>query len=350
MFPLSRQAAERAAEDAAKPTVLPHRLARAAGAERGRTPYEVVHEENKVRVRRYDPDEHRFDVPVVMAYAFVNDPSILDLQADRSVVRGFLDRGFRVYVIDWGRPSLLDHSLTLSDYVVRYLDNCVDAARGDANAERVHLLGYSTGAPLAVAYAALFPGKVRTLLLQGPPLSFDAEEGMFAFREASVDPDLLVERFGNLPAELVDLGFSLRKPVEYTAGTVASAWDDLADADEVEHDVRKMEWAADGPDLAGATYRQFVDDLLDDDALLSGDLELDGRRVDLSNVVMPVLLILGRDDEFVPASASLPALDAVVSEDTGVVEFPTGHVGLSVAPEAHEEGWPQVHDWLAERS
>ncbi len=83
---------------------------------------------------------------------------------------------------------------------------------------------------------------------------------------------------------------------------------------------------------------------------MEGDLDLSGWQVDLANVEIPVLLILGRDDKFVPDEASLPFLDAVSSEDTAVFDFPTGHVGLSVAPEAHEYGWPRVHDWFAERS
>lgn len=65
---------------------------------------------------------------------------------------------------------------------------------------------------------------------------------------------------------------------------------------------------------------------------------------------VPVLLILGREDEFIPPEAALPFLDAVASDDTDVVELPVKHVGLSVAPEAHEEGWPAVCDWLAERT
>ena len=43
--------------------------------------------------------------PVLLCYALVNRPYILDLQPDKSVVRQYLDRGFDVYMIDWGVPS-----------------------------------------------------------------------------------------------------------------------------------------------------------------------------------------------------------------------------------------------------
>ena len=53
--------------------------------------------------RRETPATHA--EPVLLCYALVNRPYILDLQPDKSVVRQYLDRGFDVYMIDWGVPS-----------------------------------------------------------------------------------------------------------------------------------------------------------------------------------------------------------------------------------------------------
>ena len=83
---------------------------------------------------------------------------------------------------------------------------------------------------------------------------------------------------------------------------------------------------------------------------MEGTWQLHGQQVDLEQIDMPVLLVLGRDDKFVPHSASLPFLEAIGSEETSVLEFPTGHVGTSIALEAHAEWWPQVIDWLSSRS
>lgn len=95
-IPLADETGERAAEDVERALRLPQQAARAAVADAEPTPYDVVHEENALSLRHYAPPERRHDVPVVIAYAFVNDPSILDLEAGRSVVRQFLDRGFDV--------------------------------------------------------------------------------------------------------------------------------------------------------------------------------------------------------------------------------------------------------------
>lgn len=106
------------------------------------TPYEVGYTGNKLRLRYYEADADRGpDVPVVFASALSNIPTILDLSHGRSVVGQFLDRGFNVYLIDWGEPLRLDVHLSLSDYVVRYLDNCVDVVRERSETGAVHVVG-----------------------------------------------------------------------------------------------------------------------------------------------------------------------------------------------------------------
>lgn len=352
-FELSRQVADRAVRTPQKVGQAPYRAVQLAAAEPGETPYDVVYEEHPVRLRRYEPraDEVR-SAPVVIAYAFINDPSILDFAPDRSIVRALLERGFPVYVVDWGDPSPIDRSLGLGDYVVRYLDNCVEAARGAHDAASVHVLGYSTGAPLAAAYAALFPDRVRTLVLQGPPLNFDAGDCVALVRTlaANFDYERLAEVFNAVPTPLLEAGLSLRKPLEYGATTPLRLWDRLDDDAFVEGEGRKVEWAAGGPAIPATMFREFVEELLLENRLIENELSLFDRRVDLSAIEMPVMLVLGQEDAFVPREASVPFLDEVGSDDTAVVEFPTGHVGLSVARSAHERGWPRVYDWLEERS
>jgi len=84
----------------------------------GTTPSDVVYTENKLRLLHYRPlAEARAGTPVLVVYALINKPYILDLQSDRSVVRSLLSRGLDVYLIDWGVPSDADRHLTLADYV-----------------------------------------------------------------------------------------------------------------------------------------------------------------------------------------------------------------------------------------
>lgn len=82
---------------------------------------------------------------------------------------------------------------------------------------------------------------------------------------------------------------------------------------------------------------------------MANDLVIGGKYVDVDQLRMPILDILGTEDRFIPGAASLPFMDTVPSPDTKVIEFPTGHVGLSVGERAHPELWTTICDWYRER-
>lgn len=94
---------------------------------------DAVYREDKLVLYRYRPlkAEGRIGVPVLICYALVNRPYMIDLQPERSMVRSLLESGLDVYVIDWGYPDGADRFLGLDDYINGYLKRCVDHVRAD---------------------------------------------------------------------------------------------------------------------------------------------------------------------------------------------------------------------------
>src|SRR3990170_2569283 len=110
------------------------------------TPHDVVYEEDSLKLRRYR-NQHSIDLtePVLVCFALVNRPYILDLQPNRSVVRQLLKRGFDVYLIDWGLPTAADRTLRIQDYVCGFLKNVADFVGSHAKSPKLNLLGYCMG-------------------------------------------------------------------------------------------------------------------------------------------------------------------------------------------------------------
>ena len=85
--------------------------AEAAGVEpayvpTGTTPRDVVWTRNKTTLYRYRPlapREHA--TPVLLVYALINRPYILDLRPENSFVRHLLRHGYDVFMLDWGAPG-----------------------------------------------------------------------------------------------------------------------------------------------------------------------------------------------------------------------------------------------------
>ena len=337
---------------------LPDALTTVETVDVGQTSSEVVYEENKLELLHYQPEEagiepeETHDVPILIVYALINKPYILDLQEERSVVRRLLEAGHDVYLIDWNEPSRLDQHLTLDDYVNRYMDNCVDVVRERSGQDAINILGYCMGGTMSVMYTALHKEKVNTLGLMAAGLCFDHTGGVLEEwgSEEYYSPRDVVDTFGNVPADMLDIGFALMDPVENYVTKYIRFAENMENEGFVENFGRMEQWLGDGIDVAGEAYVQFLEDVYQDNKLYKNELELDGKHVDLDNIDMPVLQLMGEYDHLIPPEASKPFNDVIASDDTRTIEFSTGHIGLSVSSSTHADLWPEVAEWYSERS
>ncbi|MBX0295865.1 poly(3-hydroxyalkanoate) polymerase subunit PhaC [Haloarcula nitratireducens] len=351
---------ESMSEAAETSQVADERLELMESVEVGQTPSEAVYEENKLELLHYDAEaagievdeEDKESVPILIVYALINRPYILDLQEERSVVRRLLEAGHDVYLLDWNEPSRLDQHLTLDDYVNRYIDNCVDVVRERSGQDRINILGYCMGGTMSVMYAALHREKVNALGLMAAGLCFDQTGGVLEEwgSDEYYDPEDVVETFGNVPANMLDIGFALMDPVDNYVSKYIRLAENLENEAFVENFGRMEKWLGDGIDMAGDTYVQFLRDVYQDNKLYKNELEVGGEHVDLDNLDMPVLQLMGEYDHLIPPAASKPFNDVIPSEDTRTIEFSTGHIGLSVSSSTHADLWPEVAEWYKERN
>jgi polyhydroxyalkanoate synthase len=348
-----RAVLEATADGARRAAVATDRLADATSAEVGGTPNEVVYTENKLELRHYDPlTEHQHPVPILIVYALINRPYILDLQPDRSIVRRLLEAGHDVYLVDWNEPSTLDASLSLHDYVNRYLANCVDEVRERAGVDGVDLLGYCMGGTLSAVYTALHPETVNALGLMATGLHFDDTGGVLELwgDEDHYDPRAVTDAFGNVPGEFLSVGFDLMDPVANYVTKYVNLYDRLENEDFVRNFARMERWLADDVDVAGEVYAEFVEEIYQENRLYENELTVGGERVDVRDVDVPLLQIVGERDHLVPPAASEPFNDVVDSDEVATIEYPSGHVGLAMSNGAHRDVWPEVAEWVLEQS
>jgi polyhydroxyalkanoate synthase len=339
---------ETMADATRRASMLPDRMEEIENIDVGQTPAEVVYEENKLELLHYESmTEEQNEVPILIVYALINKPYILDLQPDRSVVRRLLKAGHDVYLIDWNEPSRMDQHLTLSDYINRYMYNCVTEVQDRSGQDEINILGYCMGGTMSAIYTSLYPEHVNALGLMAAGLYFDETGGTLERWGASdyYDPEAVVDTFGNVPSEFLAVGFDLMDPVQNLVTKYISLYDNLEEDDFVENFARMERWLDEGIDLAGDAYVEFLQDIYQENLLYKNELELDGEAVDVTNIDMPVLQVLGEYDHLIPPEASKPFNDVVGTDDVTTIEYPTGHIGLSVSSSSHRNVWPQVADW-----
>ncbi|MCY4729540.1 class III poly(R)-hydroxyalkanoic acid synthase subunit PhaC [Natronomonas gomsonensis] len=348
-----REFLDSAVEAAEKSTVAADQMEKIEDVDVGQTPSEVVYTENKLELLHYESmTDEQHKTPILIVYALINKPFILDLQPDRSVVRRLLEAGHDVYLVDWNEPSKLDQHLTLDDYVNRYIDNCVDVVRERSGQDSINILGYCMGGTMTAMYTALHGEKVRTLGLMAAGLCFDDTGGVLELwgDDEYYDPRDVVDVFGNVPAEMLDVGFALMDPVANYVSKYVRLYDNIENDDFVENFARMERWLGEGIDLAGEAYIQFLEDIYQENKLYNNELYLNGTHVDITDIDVPILQITGEYDHLIPSESSKPFNEVVGSTDTEVIEYPTGHIGLAVSGSSHRDVWPRVAEWYIEKS
>jgi polyhydroxyalkanoate synthase len=322
----------------------------------GATPKHAVYREDGITLYRYEPAASELHpVPLLISYALVNRPYMVDLQADRSIVRGLLDKGIDVYLIDWGYPTRADRWLTLDDYINGYLNSCVEAVQARNELDRINLLGICQGGAFAACYAALHPERIRNLITMVTPVDFDVPDGLlntWAGCEAgaeAMDADLMVKALGNIPGDFMNFGFLLLRPFALGLGKYTDLVDILDDREKLINFLRMERWIFDSPDQAGEAWRQFIRDFYQQNKLIKGEVEIGGARVDLSRITMPVLNIYGTEDTLVPPASSMALSEYVGTKDYTAKSFPVGHIGMYVSGKVQRDLPPLIAGWLKDR-
>jgi polyhydroxyalkanoate synthase len=328
----------------------------------GTTPSEIVYTEDDMKLLHYIPVvEKPYPVPVLIVYAFVNRYYILDLQPDKSMINKLLNEGFDVYIIDWGYPSGADRYLTLDDYVNCYINSSVDKIREWSELDRITLFGVCQGGTLSTMYAALHPEKVKNLVTLVTPIDFDTDKGLLHIWAKGLDVDKIVDFYGIVPGDLLNVGFLLTDPFRLMIDKYVGLFDRIeCEADDakcrfrneetVRNFLRMEKWIFDSPDQAGEAYRQFMKDCYQKNLLIKNEMKLDGKNINLKNITMPLLNVMAETDHLVPNAASIPLNDAVSSEDKEMLVFSTGHIGIFVGSKSQKEVCPKIAQWLRPRS
>ncbi len=252
-------------------------------------------------------------------------------------------------MIDWGYPTRKDAFLGFDDHINGSMDNVVDFIRERHNVPQIHLMGICMGGTFSVIYSAQHPEKIKNLVTTVTPTNFDTDKGLLHQWMQFVDPDALVDVYGNLPAHAMNLGFLLLNPARLMLDKYVGFIQNMDNKKFVENFIRMEKWIFDSPDLPGAVFSKFIRDCYQQNLLIQSKMKVGGQPVNLKKVTMPLLNIYGLFDHLVPPEACEKLTQAVGSEDTEDLCLRTGHIGIYVSSKCQRDFAPKIAAWLAER-
>jgi poly(3-hydroxybutyrate) depolymerase len=311
------------------------------------TPHEIAFETPLARLRDFSVSRRSGIVPtLVLPPQAGHDSCIVDYSPEQSQMRTIVASGLvHALSLDWVGATAQTADASIGDYL-DVLDQAVDHCGG-----LVNLIGDCQGGWLAATYAALRPERINTLTLAGAPIDFQAGEPVIGEVVSHLAPGgdlrfyeaLVAAGGGVLRGRHMLAGFVLIQP----GAEISRQIDVLLHLDDKRQVGRYREfedWFKHTQDIPGAFYLWIVRHLFCDNALIRGDLEVRGERVDLARIDMPLGLLAGASDHITPPDQVF-ALASIASTPPALVGrylSTGGHLGLFMGHEALRYHWPPL--------
>jgi polyhydroxyalkanoate synthase subunit PhaC len=282
---------------------------------------------------------------VLVVPSLINRWEVLDLTAEKSLLRAMAAAGLRPYLVDWGTPDDEERHFDTTAYVARLERALAFVARRARRAPAV--MGYCMGGTLAVALAARRPRRVAGLALLAAPWDFHADRAGHAFL-VSAGPLLaqMADRMGELPVDVLQTLFWSLDPwlAMKKFGRFLGMDQQGASAREF---VLLEDWLNDGAPLAGPVARECLVGWYGDNVPGSNKWVVGGRRIVPSRIKVPSLVMIPSGDRIVPPLSAAALADPRRGLKRATRrDVPLGHIGMVVSGRARDLCWAPLIDWL----
>ncbi len=318
----------------------------------GQSPRDIVWTHRKTTLYRYRSSKRAHPIPVLLVFALINRPEIFDLRPGNSFVQFLIEEGFDVFLVDWGVPAEEDADMGLDEFVCDELQWAIRETLRESGQEELSLLGWCIGGTLCAMYCALHPdGPARNAILLTTPV--DPSKSLYArwVGRDYFDVDLVAESYGAIPGAGIDLANKMMKPVTNYWTTYRKLFQNILDGKDPRASYQAMaKWVADNPPFPARAYSEWITAMYKQNKLVDGRLRLRGERVDLRRIEQNLMVVTAGADHIAPPEGTVPLLDLVASQDVTHLDRPGGHIGLMAGSKAKQEIWPELAEWLAERS
>jgi poly(3-hydroxyalkanoate) synthetase len=272
---------------------------------------------------------------------------IADYRKGQSLVETLLASGIgHVALTDWKSATDDMKDLEIDNYLAEIVV-AIDDLGG-----RVNLVGLCQGGWLSAMIAARFPEKVNSLVLAGAPIDTDAGNGpikrMVHASPLSFYEELVALGGGLMKGKFMLQGWKNMHPTQHYIQDYIDLYEHIDDPAYLAKEETFKSWYENPIDLPGRWYLQVIKQLFKDNGLARGEFIGLGRKLRLRNIVCPVYLIAGAEDDITTPEQVLGAANYVGTPREFVVQktVPGGHIGLFMGARTLREHWPSIGAWI----
>lgn len=307
----------------------------AVGENLATTPGAVVFKNELIELIQYTPTGDKvYETPLLIIPPCINKYYILDLQENNSMVKYLVGQGFNVFLISWKSADRAIKNFRWEEYANLGAIAALDAVRKISGKEKVNTLGYCVGGVILTTAAIILKYRqldwINSMGLMTVMLDH-AEPGDI---KAFLDRDLMKLREakkhagGVMSGRIISQTFSALRANEL----VWNYWVNNYLLGKTPQKFDLLYWNNDTVDLPVPMHAFLMERLYLDNALVKGQLTVDGHQMDLSVIDCPMYVFAAQKDHIVPWTSAYKSVQHVNSPQIRFVLGASGHTAGVVNP------------------
>jgi polyhydroxyalkanoate synthase len=301
------------------------------------TPGKVIFQNELMQLIQYAPStETVLRIPVVIIPPWINKFYILDLNPEKSFIRWAVAQGLTVFVVSWVNPGPALGGKGFADYMQDGVLKALEVAKQAAHTREVHAVGYCVGGTmLAIALAWLAAARKKAGIRSASFLTTQVDFSQAGDLKVFIDE----EQIANLERKMLETGVMEGR-------TMANAFNMLRANDliwpyvvnnylkgQAPFPFDMLYWNSDSTRLPAANHSFYLRNCYLDNRLATGELELAGRKLDLSQISLPTYCLATREDHIAPATSVFLGMQ-LFGTATRFVLAGSGHIAGVINPPA----------------
>ena len=270
----------------------------------GTSPGKVVYRNELIELIQYEPSTKKvYETPLLIFPPWINKFYILDLRQENSMIRWLTSKGLTVFMVSWRSADSTMADFRWDDYVSQGAYAATEAVVELTGKEKINTVGYCIGGTMltsALARMALEKDdriQSATYFASQADFSEAGDLKVFTDEQSIRHIEHVISMNGGIMAgEDMSETFNYLRPSDLV-------WRYVVDSYMMGKKPRPFDllyWNSDQTNIPGPTHMTYLHDLYCQNALSNGDFRVLGRKVNIGDIKIPVLIQAAREDHISP--------------------------------------------------
>jgi len=272
------------------------------------TPGEVIFQNELMQLIQYTPTtEMVLKRPLLIVPPWINKFYILDLTPEKSFIKWCVAQGLTVFVISWVNPDARLAQKSFEDYMREGPLTALDLIEKVTGEREVNAIGYCVGGTLLATTLAYMAAKddhrivSATFFAAQVDFSHAGDLMVFVDEEQIAAREREMKDRGYLEGHKMATAFNLLRSNDLIWPYVINNY--LKGKEPAPFDL--LYWNSDATRMPAANHSYYLRNCYLENRLSKGGLVIDGKKLELKNITVPIYNLATREDHIAPAKSVL---------------------------------------------